>query len=191
MAKPCEGCGQNLEFIKDPTGRWLPYEASSFRRGDKKPWPPQLKPWHVRHSCEEYREIRAEQAGQAEPPPYQQPQYQQQRPPPSWGQPPPAGHGPFHGGFNQPPIWGQQPGAGWPPQPNGFPPPPNGQQFPPKAVPLAPSEPWATLHLLPSAPPEVIQAAFRALARLHHPDRGGNEETMRKINNAWEQLKRE
>jgi len=29
----------------------------------------------------------------------------------------------------------------------------------------------ATLHLLPSAPPELVEAAYRCLSKLHHPDR--------------------
>jgi len=29
----------------------------------------------------------------------------------------------------------------------------------------------AALHLLPSAPPELIEAAYRCLSKLHHPDR--------------------
>ncbi len=31
-------------------------------------------------------------------------------------------------------------------------------------------DPHATLHLLPSAPPAVVQAAYRALVKTNHPD---------------------
>ncbi len=48
--------------------------------------------------------------------------------------------------------------------------------------------PYNTLHLLPSAPPEVIKAAYRALAQLHHPDHGGSNQAMQKINEAYELL---
>lgn len=47
----------------------------------------------------------------------------------------------------------------------------------------------ATLFCLPDAPPEVLRAAFKALARLHHPDVGGSEESMKRINAAMEELR--
>lgn len=50
--------------------------------------------------------------------------------------------------------------------------------------------PWAALWLANGAPPEVITAAYRALARIHHPDVGGSEEQMKKINDAHESLTR-
>jgi hypothetical protein len=54
----------------------------------------------------------------------------------------------------------------------------------PKAV-----DPYQTLHLLPSAPTEVIRAAFKALATLHHPDKpSGDDEKMKAINRAYQQL---
>ena len=36
---------------------------------------------------------------------------------------------------------------------------------------------YRTLHLLPTAPPEVVAAAHRALVKLHHPDVAGGEHT--------------
>ena len=45
------------------------------------------------------------------------------------------------------------------------------------------------LHLRPSAPPELVDAAYRCLARLHHPDRGGDTAVMQAINAAAEQLR--
>ncbi len=54
----------------------------------------------------------------------------------------------------------------------------------PKAV-----DPYVTLHLLPSAPPEVVRAAYKALATLHHPDKpGGETEVMQRINDAYRRL---
>ncbi len=47
---------------------------------------------------------------------------------------------------------------------------------------------YATLHLLPTAPPELIKAAYRCLALMNHPDRGGNTESMQQINSAYAQL---
>ncbi len=47
----------------------------------------------------------------------------------------------------------------------------------------------ATLHLLRSAPPELVRAAFKCLAQLHHPDKpGGDTEAMQKINEAYRRL---
>ena len=52
------------------------------------------------------------------------------------------------------------------------------------------ARPFAVLHLLPSAPPELIDAAYRTLARLWHPDvAGGDPETMRALNEARDALK--
>lgn len=47
---------------------------------------------------------------------------------------------------------------------------------------------WAILWLRPGAPPEVIKAAYRTLAVLHHPDHGGDKTTMQRINLAYERL---
>jgi hypothetical protein len=46
----------------------------------------------------------------------------------------------------------------------------------------------AALHLLPDAPPELVDAAYRALAKVHHPDHGGRHEDMVVINQAYEKL---
>jgi len=57
-------------------------------------------------------------------------------------------------------------------------------------APAAPlTEAYATLHLLPSAPPELVTAAYRTLAQLHHPDRGGDTGAMSAINQAVEILR--
>jgi curved DNA-binding protein CbpA len=45
------------------------------------------------------------------------------------------------------------------------------------------------LHLLPSAPPELIEGAYKILARLSHPDVGGDPEAMRALNEARDALK--
>lgn len=48
----------------------------------------------------------------------------------------------------------------------------------------------AALHLLPGAPGPVVHAAYRALALLCHPDKGGSHERMVEINNAYGLLKK-
>lgn len=47
---------------------------------------------------------------------------------------------------------------------------------------------YAVLHLGSDAPPELVKAAYRTLARIHHPDAGGDPERMKAINNAYEEL---
>jgi hypothetical protein len=47
------------------------------------------------------------------------------------------------------------------------------------------------LYLLPDAPPEVVRAAHRALARRYHPDKGGDLLRMQRINDAADQLRKE
>lgn len=47
---------------------------------------------------------------------------------------------------------------------------------------------FIALHLRPSAPPEVVKAAYKAMSLLHHPDRGGSTSTMQLINVAYETL---
>jgi hypothetical protein len=51
-----------------------------------------------------------------------------------------------------------------------------------------PVDPYKTLHLLPSAPPEVVKAAYKALAMKLHPDHGGDTEAMQRINAAYRRL---
>lgn len=50
---------------------------------------------------------------------------------------------------------------------------------------------YATLHLLPTAPKELVDAAYRCLARLYHPDTGGNTTKMQALNLAYEHLKQQ
>ncbi len=59
------------------------------------------------------------------------------------------------------------------------------RQEPPRTSPTSPlTQAYATLHLLPTAPPEVVQAAHRALVKLHHPDAGGDHAHAVAINQA-------
>lgn len=50
------------------------------------------------------------------------------------------------------------------------------------------ADPYRVLCVTPEAPPELIDLAYRYWAKRVHPDRGGNHESMVKINLAYEQL---
>lgn len=72
------------------------------------------------------------------------------------------------------------------------------QRFPATAPAAAPPPPprtipahYAALHLQPDAPLEVAEAAYRALARRHHPDAGGDTVTMQRLNAAIELIREE
>jgi len=65
---------------------------------------------------------------------------------------------------------------------------PEAEWKPPKKARPKAIDPYQTLHLLPSAPPEVVKAAYRALAVLNHPDKGGDEEQMKRLNEAYGRL---
>jgi hypothetical protein len=60
---------------------------------------------------------------------------------------------------------------------------------PHKQAETSPVDLFATLHLLPTAPPELIKAAYRTLASLTHPDHGGDELKMKRLNLAYEKLR--
>jgi hypothetical protein len=66
----------------------------------------------------------------------------------------------------------------------------NGEQpnNPPPRPPQSLATPYKTLHLLPDAPPEVVKAAYKALARIYHPDLRGDTAKMVEINRAYETL---
>ena len=51
------------------------------------------------------------------------------------------------------------------------------------------STPLGALGLLPGADLEIAEAAYRTLARRHHPDRGGNPDVMRRLNWAIQEIR--
>jgi hypothetical protein len=59
------------------------------------------------------------------------------------------------------------------------------------ATPAAPKGPYAVLWLREGAPLEVAEAAFRALAKTAHPDRGGDRARWDRIQQAIEQIRKE
>jgi len=48
---------------------------------------------------------------------------------------------------------------------------------------------YRTLQVDPAADPEVVQAAYRVLARKLHPDLTGDESAMKRLNRAWDVLR--
>jgi len=51
-------------------------------------------------------------------------------------------------------------------------------------------EAYATLFLTPAAPDFIIEAVWKALARKHHPDHGGDSEAFKTYNAAHKKIKR-
>lgn len=60
----------------------------------------------------------------------------------------------------------------------------------PTITPPAIDPDFAELHLLPTAPPELIDVAYRTLARIHHPDAGGDTRVMQRLNAARDAIAR-
>lgn len=50
------------------------------------------------------------------------------------------------------------------------------------------SDAHSILHLLPNAPRLIVDAVWKALAKLHHPDRGGDMETFKKYQEAYDKI---
>ncbi len=48
---------------------------------------------------------------------------------------------------------------------------------------------YRTLQVDPAADPDVVQAAYRVLARKLHPDLTGDESGMKRLNRAWDALR--
>lgn len=52
-------------------------------------------------------------------------------------------------------------------------------------------DPYAVLHLRPDAPPAIIKAVWRELAKSLHPDRGGDKEAFLRAKSAYDKLIKE
>lgn len=59
----------------------------------------------------------------------------------------------------------------------------------PTEQPARSTDSYAVLHLLPTAPTELIAGAYKILSKLNHPDLGGNATTMQQINIAYANLR--
>ncbi|NJL54363.1 J domain-containing protein [bacterium] len=49
-------------------------------------------------------------------------------------------------------------------------------------------DPYAVLHLRPTAPPAIIKAAWRELAKILHPDAGGDPKEFVRVKAAYDKL---
>lgn len=63
------------------------------------------------------------------------------------------------------------------------------QQTTRTAPPAGSDQSFAELHLRSTAPVELIHGAYRILAKLYHPDLGGDTSTMERINAAYQRIK--
>jgi hypothetical protein len=61
---------------------------------------------------------------------------------------------------------------------------------PPPPEPPQPSGPYATLHLLPTAPMPIVEVVYRKLAAMYHPDLGGDLRIMQQINAAFDSIRK-
>jgi len=52
-------------------------------------------------------------------------------------------------------------------------------------------DPYAIMGIHRNTPPEIIKAVYKAWAVNHHPDKGGDSETFKRINVAYDQIKKE
>ena len=53
------------------------------------------------------------------------------------------------------------------------------------------NDPYQILKVHPTAKLDEIKKAYRALVKIHHPDKGGDKQVMLEINAAWEILKKQ
>ena len=54
-----------------------------------------------------------------------------------------------------------------------------------------PDDPYTVLGVHKSTPSEIIKAVYKAWAVNHHPDKGGDADTFKRINVAYDQIKKE
>lgn len=52
------------------------------------------------------------------------------------------------------------------------------------------ASPFSPLYLTQDVPEDVAKVVYRHLAAKHHPDKGGDPEAMKRVNIAWEAVKR-
>jgi hypothetical protein len=57
------------------------------------------------------------------------------------------------------------------------------------ALPPGRAAAYRALYLTPDAPADRVKAAYRTLCKIHHPDAGGSNGAMQKLNAAYERIK--
>ena len=61
----------------------------------------------------------------------------------------------------------------------------------PESVAADNDDPYAILGVHKNTSPEVMKAVYIYWAKNHHPDVGGDSETFKRVNAAWDQIKQE
>ena len=54
-----------------------------------------------------------------------------------------------------------------------------------------PDDPYMIMGVHRNTPPEILKAVYLAWAKKHHPDVGGDSETFKRVNAAWDEIKKE
>ena len=54
-----------------------------------------------------------------------------------------------------------------------------------------PDDPYVVMGVHRNTPPEIMKAVYLAWAKHHHPDVGGDAETFKRVNVAWDEIKAE
>ena len=67
---------------------------------------------------------------------------------------------------------------------------PPGNFAPPPSPVDDPNDPYVILGVHRNTPPEIIRAVYMAWVKNHHPDVGGDPETFKKINVAYDEIKK-
>mgnify|MGYP003148066236 FL=1 len=67
---------------------------------------------------------------------------------------------------------------------------PPGNFAPPENAADDPNDPYVVLGVHRSTPPEIIRAVYIAWVKNHHPDVGGDPDTFKRINVAYDEIKK-
>lgn len=67
---------------------------------------------------------------------------------------------------------------------------PPGSFTPPQTPADDPNDPYVVLGVHKNTPPEIIRAVYMAWVKNHHPDVGGDPDTFKKINVAYDEIKK-
>ena len=54
-----------------------------------------------------------------------------------------------------------------------------------------PDDPYVIMGIHRNTPPEIMKAVYLAWAKHHHPDVGGDADTFKRVNVAWDKIKKE